>query len=75
MPIYEFRCKECRSDFSKLVRASNVAEVECPSCRSPKAMRLLSVTARSVEADDPVGACGVPMSGGCCMNPHGCGRN
>jgi len=43
MPIYEYLCKQCDKRFEKLVRATTT--VECPSCRSAKVEKQLSVFA------------------------------
>lgn len=64
MPIYEFRCKECSGEFRKLVRTSQIDAVECPTCHTPKVMRLLSVTAQATGAEDSFGACSMPAAGG-----------
>ena len=64
MPIYEFRCKECSGEFKKLVRSNGLSDVECPSCRTTKVMRLLSVTAQAAGADDFLSACSLPAGGG-----------
>jgi len=45
MPIFEFHCKQCRSDFKTLRRAEKLAEVTCPDCGTDRVARLLSVTA------------------------------
>lgn len=64
MPIYEFRCKECRRDFKTLRRSDQINNVSCPTCGTQKVSRLLSVTAQTVAADTGAGACGMPMGGG-----------
>jgi putative FmdB family regulatory protein len=62
MPIYEFRCKECRHDFKTLRRADQIDSVACPTCGTREIVRLLSVTAQTAPASD--GACAMPMGGG-----------
>ena len=69
MPIYEFTCGDCSSDFETLVRSSDwEGEVECPGCGSEKLEKRLSVFAAGsgdgFPADDP------PCSG----MPSNCGR-
>jgi putative FmdB family regulatory protein len=71
MPIYEFHCKACSSDFSSLRRSGQTDEVHCPNCGGAKVARLLSVTAKSA-ADSQYEACG-QMAGSACMRPGGCG--
>lgn len=46
MPIYEYRCRECDSVFSKLQRVGATSEgVRCPKCGSENVERLLSTFA------------------------------
>ncbi len=46
MPIYEYRCSECGSVFSKLQRIGATGEgVRCPKCGSENVERLLSTFA------------------------------
>ncbi len=43
MPIYEYRCHDCGTTFSRLQRVGAGADgVRCPSCESEKIERLLS---------------------------------
>ena len=68
MPIYEYRCRGCESEFEKLVNARAV--VACPSCGSPQVMRLLSLFGAKTESR-LAGSAG-PSAGGCCGG-GGCG--
>lgn len=46
MPIYDFSCLSCGSDFDKLVRsASAVSSVTCPECQSDEVKKRLSLVA------------------------------
>ncbi len=48
MPIYEYRCQECGSVFSRLQRIGATKEgVRCPKCGSENVERLLSTFASS----------------------------
>ena len=48
MPLYDFRCRECRTTFERLLRATEPAElVACPSCGKTAVERLLSAPSRS----------------------------
>jgi putative FmdB family regulatory protein len=68
MPIFEFRCKDCRQVFEKLVAASAAAgEQECPHCGSRSVTRLLSMFAAA-----GAGARGGGSPGGCCGGGCGC---
>jgi putative FmdB family regulatory protein len=44
MPIYEFRCVECGTEFEELVKAGSTAAA-CPSCGSGRVKRVFSVQA------------------------------
>jgi putative FmdB family regulatory protein len=51
MPIYEFRCTKCDSEFEELVMSSKpeaLAKVVCPECGSPKVAKKVSTFASSV---------------------------
>jgi len=41
MPLFDFRCRSCGSEFEALVRASDVPK--CPSCKSTKLEQLPSI--------------------------------
>jgi putative FmdB family regulatory protein len=74
MPIYEYKCRECRDDFELLVHASTTPV--CPSCESTSLQRRLSAFAvgrggsmASAPAPRACGACGDPRgAGSCSMN-------
>ena len=42
MPIYEYRCQDCRRRVSVLVRRMGAEAESCPQCGSPKLERLVS---------------------------------
>ena len=70
MPIYEFTCGDCASDFETLVRSSDwEGEVECPSCGSEELEKQLSVFA-ATSADSSSAGDMPPCSG----MPSNCGR-
>jgi len=77
MPLYEYACKSCSSQFEVLVRTSETPE--CPSCQGTDLERRLSVfaahtggseTAKAAPyAPGPCGSCGDPRGpGACSMN-------
>ena len=44
MPMYEFMCAECESEFETLVLSADaVSSVECPKCSSGKVHKKLSL--------------------------------
>jgi putative FmdB family regulatory protein len=64
MPIYEYRCKECGADFSRLQKVgASVEGVKCPKCESEKVERLLSSFA-STSSSPSVGSSAGPSCGG-----------
>ncbi len=76
MPIYEYRCDACGSQFEKLVRASSPA-VACPGCGGEKLEQQYSTFAAGGARSAGPGA---PMpSGGCgssmCGMPGYCSKN
>jgi putative FmdB family regulatory protein len=76
MPIFEYACKDCGTNFELLVRQSTI--VECPSCNSKSLEKQLSVFAAASKGEavsrrelpmTPCGSCGDPRGpGACSMN-------
>ena len=60
MPIYEFLCQNCESEFEELLPASRMDDpMTCPECGDKKTQRLLSAFGaftKTASAWDP--ACG-----------------
>lgn len=74
MPLYEYTCQKCQSDFELLIRGSETPE--CPSCGGKKLEKHFSVPAAHTKGSSlPVcepqssGTCGLPQCGmgGCQM--------
>ncbi len=66
MPIYEYRCQDCRQLFQKLQSMSAGKDgVACPSCGSRRVERQLSVFASGSQGSSaaPSGGC-APSGGG-----------
>ena len=42
MPIYEFQCQHCGGRIEELMRLSDPAPTDCPSCKQPGLKRMLS---------------------------------
>lgn len=43
MPIFEYKCEKCNSEFEKLVFGSaDSGNIHCPGCDSPEIERLFS---------------------------------
>lgn len=76
MPVYEYRCNDCRATF-ELLRGMGERELSalCPSCESRASMPLISQVAtlpRSAATTSPMAAA-PRSSGGCCGGSCGCG--
>ncbi|MCZ6486021.1 MAG: zinc ribbon domain-containing protein [Acidobacteria bacterium] len=44
MPIFEYRCNDCKTNFEKIVLSSSTPS-ECPNCNSNRVEKLLSTFA------------------------------
>ena len=71
MPIFEYTCKSCGSDFETLVRSGSTPD--CPSCHSSDLEKKLSVFATAASGPEaapaaagPCGTCGHPDGPGAC---------
>jgi putative FmdB family regulatory protein len=74
VPVYEYTCKSCKTDFEKLVKSMTTSEsVKCPKCGSNQTTRSLSVFAvgsqSAAKPETPPGMCGR------CGGPGPCGMN
>ena len=74
MPMYEFICGECETDFEKLVASAGAASsVECPSCGSKKVHKKLSVFAKAATGAGPSSySSGFSGGGHCCGGSCSC---
>jgi putative FmdB family regulatory protein len=72
VPLYEYLCRNCHTQFEKLVFNSQ-SEVVCKNCGSPDITQLLSTFAvgsgsgRSVPQEGPCSTCGAAQRGECGM--------
>ena len=77
MPIYEYSCEDCGSNFEKLIRrTADRSEVACPKCTSQKLHQQFSSFAARVSdggSRQPATAGGCPA--GMCQTSGLCGRN
>jgi putative FmdB family regulatory protein len=63
MPLFEYRCEECRRRFTLLVgMTAQQAGQECPRCRSPRIRKLISRFAIALSEDDALDAMADPAS-------------
>lgn len=70
MPIYEYSCLECGSQFEKLVHPKST--VACPSCESARVMRQLSLVGVRTGSRFSNDSAPAAASGGCCGGGCGC---
>ncbi len=72
MPIYEYTCKKCGSDFEILVRGEE--KPKCPSCNSGSLEKRMSVPATpATSSSDPCGECPGAAMGHPPCGMGGCG--
>src|SRR5262245_25621527 len=71
MPIYEYICDDCSSQFEKIV-INRQQEISCPRCSSKKATIQLSVFSSAVAGGSSKSSSGGSSSGGACCG-GGCG--
>ena len=74
MPIYEYVCDECNTQFEKIV-INKQQEISCPKCASKKATIQLSVFATAGANGSSSSSSGSSGSGGggsCCGGGCGC---
>lgn len=70
MPIYEFECRKCHSQFEKLMFSADSALPECPECRSGDVEKRISagfVRAHGI----PTGSGGFKAPSGTCAARRG----
>jgi len=44
MPIFEYKCNQCKKEFEKLVFAGEENNISCPECKSLKVAKKMSAT-------------------------------
>ena len=75
MPIYEYICDDCKTEFEKIV-INKQQEIACPKCSSKKASIQLSVfsasTGSSNGSSGPSGSFSGGGGGSCCGGGCGC---
>jgi putative FmdB family regulatory protein len=63
MPLYEYACQSCQSQFELLIRGSE--QPHCPECDSSRLEKLLSVPAAHSAGSSELPVCQPMPSGGC----------
>ena len=71
MPLYEYKCSNCKTKFEVLHKsATQTREVPCPSCNSVQIKKLFSTFSSNVSSDSHTSS---ECSSGQCQNPvSGC---
>lgn len=65
MPIYEYTCLGCGTDFEKLVRnAESAREIKCPVCGGDKVEEKVSACASYVKGGTSAGGGACAPTGG-----------
>lgn len=76
MPIREFVCNHCGTDFEKIVRATQAtSEIACPSCGSHHLEKKLSGFAAHSGGSRAAAPAPMCPSGGVCGTPGMCGMS
>lgn len=76
MPIFEYRCEDCGSQFEKLVRhTSDAVELRCPSCGKDHLAQQLSTFAAHSGSGKTSGDSMPACPSGTCCSPGFCGLN
>ncbi len=71
MPIFEYHCVDCETDFEKLVRSSDAGEeMTCPSCEGDHTTKKFSAFATAGAGGEQSLGSPAAMSRGC---GAGCG--
>jgi putative FmdB family regulatory protein len=73
MPLYEYRCSDCKAKFELIVSHQHADDVVCMKCRSEKVRRLISVFAMPRGLGDDYGYDDAPSMGSCGCGDGGCG--
>jgi putative FmdB family regulatory protein len=71
MPLYEYTCHKCSSDFELLIRGDEAAE--CPGCGSRDLEKLLSVPAAHTAGSSNLPVCGAAGPASCGLPDCGSG--
>lgn len=74
MPLYEFHCQDCDTDFEKRRTMQQAdAPLECPECSSQDVTRKMSKFITLTKSESSAVNFGGGGGGGCCGGACGCG--
>jgi putative FmdB family regulatory protein len=74
VPIYEYHCSACNSDFEELVM-SREPSIECPRCHGTDVQRILSAVSFSTGAGSFSSSAGSSCGGCSASSCSGCGSS
>ncbi len=70
MPLYEYRCQECRNHFEAIVSSSRERDrTLCPRCNSNRVQRVISAASFRISSSGTGTSPGGPLGG--CSSPTG----
>jgi putative FmdB family regulatory protein len=75
MPIFEYLCDDCGTQFEKLVRNGASNDVLCPSCGESHLTTQLSTFAAHSHGSGSSNEALPSCASGMCQTPDLCGRN
>lgn len=66
MPIYEYRCRDCNSNFEEIVTsASSDQKVACNKCSSTNVCKTISASSYRLSGSSGSSSPGGPLGSGC----------
>jgi putative FmdB family regulatory protein len=69
MPIYEYKCQECRNIFEVLTTSTeNIGKVECSKCGSSKVKKTISASSYRISSGSSSNAPSGALCGGSCKS-------
>jgi len=71
VPIYEYSCEKCGSEFELLIRDSR--RPACPECGTVELTKRFSVPAAHTGSRQSLPVCEIPRGGGCGLPECGMG--
>ncbi len=62
MPLYEYKCSECGSQFEKLSRSFKATRTTCPSCGSEQTKKMVTLPGMCLWTDHDGGTVPKPSA-------------
>jgi len=64
MPIFEYQCDRCKTEFEKLVFTTDDSQVQCPECKGTTVSKKMSATGFTGSSTCSSGGLSAGLSGG-----------